>query len=349
MKILVLYEELARYFINCINELASEHNCEILIFCKQANSHAPFQFTNVHANIKIINRDEFTAEQMQEAAKNFSPDAVFIGGWSHRPYLELIKKLNPKRTIMGFDNQWTGSLKQQVGAVYFKTFIKPYIKHAFVPGKEQSVFAKKLGFAESKITEGAYCCEYNLFNTYYTRYKSEKETHFPKRFLYVGRYAKEKAVDVLWSAFIDWQKENPNEWELWCLGKGDVAPPVHEKIKHFGFLQPEEMGDIIKNTGVFVLPSTFEPWGVVVHEYAAAGFPLICSDKTGAAGMFLTENVNGFKVEAGNKKQLTEKMNKFSTLNQKELNAMAVQSTLMAAKITPRLWAERFIEMCKNE
>ncbi|HXB41752.1 MAG TPA: glycosyltransferase [Bacteroidia bacterium] len=349
MKILVLYEELAPYFINCVNEFADKYNCRIFILCKGVNAVAPFQFDNIHSNIEIKNRDEFNEQEIFNVVRSFSPDAVFVGGWLHKPYIKLIKKLKLKNTIIGFDNQWTGSLKQRLGIVYFKVFIKPYIRFAFVPGKKQHLFAKKLGFDESEISEGIYCCEYNLFCNYYDKHKKEKEMNFPKRFLYVGRYAKEKAVEDLWNTFIEWQNEQPNEWELWCLGKGDIEPVTHSKIKHFGFLQSHEMDSIIKDTGVFILPSTFEPWGVVIHEYSTAGFPLLSADKVGAAGLFIEQGLNGFLFETGNNKQLKEKMNKFSTLNQKELNDMALYSTKMAAKITPVLWAERLMKMCKHE
>ena len=108
-----------------------------------------------------------------------------------------------------------------------------------------------------------------------------RKKNFPKRFLYVGRYYDFKGVKTLWDAFIQLQVENPNDWELWCLGNGDLEPLEHPKIKHLGFMQPEDLDKIISETGIFILPSLFEPWGVVVQEYAAAGYPLILSNQIG--------------------------------------------------------------------
>jgi len=345
MKILVLYEELAWYFVNCLNEVAGNFKAQILVICKRPNNTAPFSFNYVHPDIRILVREDLNEAQLTEEVEAFRASGIFVGGWSHKPYLRLIKKMAPRTCAIGFDNQWTGSLKQRLGSWYFRLFIKPYMNCAFVPGKEQALFASHLGFTGERITSGAYCCDHKLFSAYHEKYRGPKEVSFPRRFLFTGRYAAEKGVQDLWQAFIEWQQKDPNEWELWCLGKGELEPPAHPKIKHFGFVQAAEMDEIIKNTGVFVLPSTFEPWGVVVHEYASAGYPLLCSDRTGAAGTFLEEGRNGFLFEAGNKAQLTEKMNKFSTLNQKELMAMAEHSVKMAAKITPAMWAERFIKM----
>ena len=50
---------------------------------------------------------------------------------------------------------------------------------------------------------------------------------------------------------------------------------------------------------VFALLSTHEPWGVVVNEAAAAGLPLVLSDRVGAAHDLLEDGRNGILVPAG--------------------------------------------------
>ena len=106
--------------------------------------------------------------------------------------------------------------------------------------------------------------------------------------------------EELWQAFVELQTEQPNEWELWCLGIGDIKPIEHPKIKHFGFVQPKDLATYTSQTGVFVLPSRFEPWGVVVHEFAASGFPLLLSNQVGAKEQFLQETKNGFEFKSEN-------------------------------------------------
>jgi glycosyltransferase involved in cell wall biosynthesis len=345
MRLLILYEELAWYFVNCLNELAGRHEAKVLLVCRRPNATAPFRFPFVHPNVQVRVRDEQDDEALLKEIKSFAPQGVYVGGWNNRFYLDLVRSYKNLPTAMGFDNQWTGSPKQRAGALYFRMFIKPFVAHAFVPGAGQHEFAQRLGFAGNRITTGAYCCDYERFSDYYARSRGEKEQKFPKRFLFVGRYAEEKAVNELWGAFIDWQKKSPNGWELWCLGKGGLEPPAHEKIRHFGFRQPDELADIIANTGVFVLPSRFEPWGVVVHEFAAAGYPLLLSRQTGAAAAFCEDGRNGYLVDGGSRQQLIEKMNTFSSLKDNELLAMAQRSTELAAAITPAVWADRFIKM----
>jgi glycosyltransferase involved in cell wall biosynthesis len=50
----------------------------------------------------------------------------------------------------------------------------------------------------------------------------------------------------------------------------------------------------IKNSGCLILPSLHEPWGMVVHEFSAAGLPLILSDQVGSRFSYLINNENGY-------------------------------------------------------
>ena len=59
------------------------------------------------------------------------------------------------------------------------------------------------------------------------------------------------------------------------------------------FVQPHDMPDLFARASVFVLPSNYEPWGVVIHEALSSGMPVLCSDKCGAAYDLLDkESVN---------------------------------------------------------
>jgi glycosyltransferase involved in cell wall biosynthesis len=57
---------------------------------------------------------------------------------------------------------------------------------------------------------------------------------------------------------------------------------------------------------VLVLPSDYEPWGVVVTEAAAAGLAVIASSVVGAAADVVEEGVNGRIFRRGDKEHLVE-------------------------------------------
>ncbi|MDQ3192093.1 MAG: glycosyltransferase, partial [Bacteroidota bacterium] len=126
------------------------------------------------------------------------------------------------------------------------------------------------------------------------------------------------------------------------LGVGQLKEQevIHPKIKHFGFIQPSEMQKYIAETGVFILPSHFEPWGVVVHEFAAAGFPLILSKEVGASEQFLKNDQNGFIFNGGNIVELKAAMQKVMNKKDTELIDMGQKSVELAKSITPEKWAK---------
>jgi len=124
------------------------------------------------------------------------------------------------------------------------------------------------------------------------------------------------------------------------LGTGNLQPVQHPKIKHCGFVQPENFLAYAQQAGVFVMPSLFEPWGVVLHEFAAMGFPLLASDKVGAIECFLEGNKNGFVVNS-----LKEKMKEMMQLPTEQLNLMGEYSYLLAQKLTPKMWADNLMKL----
>ena len=236
------------------------------------------------------------------------------------------------------ENPWQGSLKQRLASLIFKIKLKPYIDAVWVPGKSQAIYASHLGFKQERIFKGFYAADVPNFAACYSL------RTFATRFLFAGRYVEQKGLMTLLEAF---QELNQDRWELHCIGTGPLKEglPEIKGVKHLGFVQPDDLPAIMREGGVFVLPSTYEPWGVVVHEFAAAGFPMILSDQVGAAEAFLEEGKNGYIFEAGNKEALKAAMRKMITHTETQWQEMAGHSHRLAQKITPDTWADTLKHM----
>ena len=349
-RVLILYTEIAGYTITCIDETTELYpNIEFHIIRWPVNKEAPFQFDL--NSLSIYERNDFTNEQLLELSHNINPDLIISSGWIDKGYVNVCKHYNGKvKTVLAIDNHWLGGAKQKMAALFSPLVVKNKFSHVWVPGKPQHQFAKKLGYKSSEIAEGFYSADVDLFSSYFERTKESKAINFPKRFVYVGRYVKHKGIFDMWNAFIELQKEQPNDWELWCIGIGDEFENKieHDKIKHFGFVQPSEMEYYIKNTGVFILPSHFEPWGVVAHEFAAAGFPLILSDKIGAGTKFLDNGYNGFCFSSNNVQGLKKAMHNVINLSSEELLKMGIVSMQKAEGITPEKWANTLMKLLND-
>lgn len=68
-------------------------------------------------------------------------------------------------------------------------------------------------------------------------------------------------------------------------------------VEFLGAVPPAAMSDFYARAGAFALVSTFEPFGVVVREAVAAGLPIVCSRRAGAAGDVAVEGRNAILVD----------------------------------------------------
>ncbi len=346
MTFLFLYTEIAEYFLACCKQL-SKHG-EVHIIRWPVNKEAPFQFQE-HQSLKIYSKSDYDFNQLKQLVANINPAVIICSGWIDKDYLKLTKPYFKKiPTIMTCDTHWNGSFKQRLATVISRFTLLNIFSHAWVPGQIQKQYVLNLGFKVQNIQTSFYSCDLEHFETIYQSQKAQKQSQFPKRFLYVGRYYEFKGIKELWQAFIEMQTEQPNEWELWCLGIGDIEAINHPKIKHFGFVQPKDLATYTSQTGVFILPSRFEPWGVVVHEFAASGFPLLLSDAVGAKESFLKEHKNGFTFKAQDIADLKRVLKTIVNTPEQDLQAMSVYSNKLAQSISPKKWTENLLKMANN-
>jgi glycosyltransferase involved in cell wall biosynthesis len=133
--------------------------------------------------------------------------------------------------------------------------------------------------------------------------------------IYSGRLVPVKRVDLLLAAFDRISQLRP-EWDLIIAGDGDerarlerlVSKRISSRVIWTGFInEPDSLRSLYAAASVLVLPSDYEPWGVVVTE-AAVLMPVIASSMVGAAADVIIQGENGFIFEAGNVESLQECM-----------------------------------------
>lgn len=332
--------------VSCLNELATR-NTEIHLMSWPVNSEAPFKF-EFHENIVRYKREEFDDLQLLKLADKIKPEIIFSPGWMDKGYCKVCKKYKSKIPVVtGLDNQWYGTNKQKVASFFSRFLVRDKFTHVLAAGDPQKKFAQKLGFKNENILTGLYSADVSIFDACYHKFKEEKTQNLPKRFIYVGRYVDWKGIEEMWEGFLQAKNENNSKWELWCLGTGEMFEKRREAdgIKHFGFVQPQDLEKYIKNTSVFVLPSRYEPWGVVVQEYAAAGYPLICTDKVGAASAFLKDNENGVLSTSNSVESQKNAFSKFMKMDENTILKMGEKSRELALDNSPKLWADKFLSI----
>lgn len=349
MTYLFLYTELADYTLACLRGLKKiSPDCSIYVIHYPVNPEAPFKFDFTSVGMFREINQFGSYKDFASFVKELEPDKLICSGWSNRWYMRMCTSLRKKSVnILTADNHWEGNLKQQLMRVIGRLFLTRVFSYIWVPGSAQMVYATKMGFRERQIKTGFYCCDLERFAQIGENTRSAKLHHFPRRLLCVARYIPAKNYALLWETFIQWQEEYPNDWELWCAGTGEgyESRRLHPKIVHLGFIQKEALSAIIEQTGVFVLFSNFEPWGVVVQEYAAAGFPLILSSRVGAAEKFLQNGVNGWSIDPTNKTFLLSCFRSLENIDNHQLLSMADSSRGLGLMHSPEIWAQILIDM----
>lgn len=346
-RIVFLYTELAEYIKACMDDLAKK-DVELHVFHYPVNPEAPFKFDFETSGCKFYLRTEFSRTELLNEIKKINPQAIVCSGWIDKDYVGICRELRSKvKTIIALDNQLEEGFIPRVARERAKRLFKPAFDFAWVPGNPQVKYAEKLGFKPNEIQTGFYTIDVKKWN----QVNGNNSTgNFPRRFVFVGRYMEFKGLLELWEGF---SQIDTKGWELYCAGNGDLFPSrrIHEAIHHVGFVQPVDLYKFVAQGGVFILPSHKEPWGVVVHEFAAAGYPIICTENVGAASAFLKDGINGYLIESNNIEELKDAMTKIIDATDQELFDMGEESKRLAGQIDIDAWTDtaiQFIEERKN-
>lgn len=140
-------------------------------------------------------------------------------------------------------------------------------------GKPHAQLFDKIGFKGEKHITGS-------VGIFYKPERRQKEIHTPLRYLYVGRLVAVKNVELLIDEF------NHNGKPLTIVGSGILETELKDKAKSnisfTGFIENEKLGEVYQAHDVFILPSYYEPWGLVVEEALYWGLPVIVSNRVGS-------------------------------------------------------------------
>ena len=340
-RIVFLYSELAGYFLACAEALGQHSEvASVDIVHWPIHPEAPFQFKSTD-HYKLHPKEKHSRESLKQLLAQINPTAIVCSGWMDSDYNALAKAYQKHiPVVLTLDNWWTGSLKQRLAALTAPWFIHRRFNRAWVPGEPQIPFAQKLGFSGNSLATGFYCADPEPFQAIYEKRKTTTPSN---KILYIGRYLDVKGVRELWEAFMELSDEFP-EWELHCVGTGELwdSRAIHPKIIHHGFKQPHELESHLVDAACFVMPSKKEPWGVVLHEMAIAGLPLLASQQVGAASQFLEHGKNGASFDLS---AIAEALQSFLRKDETRIQNESYASHQLGMKHTPAGWSRTLLSL----
>lgn len=339
----ILYTRPGSYTRACLKALSERYGTKISVVQYKPFKETPFEKPVLEGVANYAFRDVFhSADEIVQWVLESRPDCLLVCGWSDKVYLRAARKL--KRlgipVVGSMDTQYSGKLRQRIACLLSNCYLHSAFDALWVPGERQVQFAKRLGFVGRKCWKGLYSCDVELFNAVDLPQSRRKQS-----FLFVGRYVERKGLDILLKAYSDYRTKVPEPWSMSCIGSGDLKGMLDglPGVMDLGFVQPDQLPGLIAQYGCFVLPSRFEAWGVVVHEAAAAGLPLICSDAVGAAVHLLREHFNGYTFKSEDVEELSGYLKLVSEKSTEQMKFMSMCSRRLSQQYSPLLWADTLV------
>lgn len=340
MRVLFLACRMSDYLLNSLTAWQQESQLELHVVRRAVDAgEAPFEFSDVDPGIIFHARQSLQDLDLIELVQAMQPHLIICSGWADKGYLQAVRsRRRATCAVMTMDNQWLGTWRQRIGRIWAQHTVAKTFDFIWVPGDRQRQFAQKLGFSTVRIRDGLYVANDQNFTPI-----RESIVGAPmKRLVFVGRYVEAKGLRELWQGFIDYHKQTDSDLELVCIGTGplDAERPEHPRIRHLGFVQPKDFAKVLHGGGIFILPSKFEPWGVVVQEFALAGFPLVLSRNVGAADAFLDQS-NGLLLNHLTPAAITEALARIDSLDEADLMRMSAASAKKGSAQNVENWVSQ--------
>lgn len=178
-----------------------------------------------------------------------------------------------------------------------------------------------------------------------------------KEIVSVGRLVAQKNFNLLIRAFAEIDSQFSN-YKLVIYGEGPLLNELKQLCYDLGVANrvcfpgyKKNVGSLIKDAALFVMPSNFEGMPNSLIEAMAMGIPCVSTDcKGGGARSIISSGVNGLLVPIDEKDALKQAMEKLlmnpEFADEIAKNAMHIREELEPQKIY-RSWADLIGQVCK--
>lgn len=285
--------------------------------------------------------------------KKFNPDIIITGGFHQLFYWRALlwARGGGKKAFL-----FCESFKRP-GPDIFLALKKLYVRLCdgyIAPGSYSKQYLLSLGAKNSGITVVPNAVDNDYFINEKERLKGSKALLAKslglhgKILFYAGRIVKEKGIDRLFKAHENISKSYA-PLELVLAGssaqleryKKAFGAKRSGNIHFTGSLSRKELARYYAAADIFVFPTQYDPWGMVVNEAMLSGVPVAASVKSQAAQELIIDGENGFLFS--NDKEMEDKIT--ALLKDEKLSENFSRKAYMAAsRITANEMAEGFLK-----
>lgn len=233
---------------------------------------------------------------------NLSSWIGLITGWLTRTPI-----LFRGETLLSKTNYW---FKEKIKYLILSNLLKK-VKACLPIGILSKDFYLHFGLTEDRLFMTPYTVDNDYFLQQAQFWKSKKEqikkeigiTNDSPIILYSAKLIKRKRPMDLLKAFEDISEKAM----LIFVGDGALRQILEKHAQEkdiknvffLGFKNQSEISKYYAVADIFVLPSSFEPWGLVINEAMCFGLPVITTEETASSRDLVKNRENGFVYRAG--------------------------------------------------
>lgn len=243
----------------------------------------------------------------------------------------------------------------------FKKIIVNRAHAFFCFGKTSAEYLESLGIRHREITvRNAAVIDERLIREKYdtARQRMKPLNRGYRQFVYVGRLAPEKNLDMLLRAFAKVMSEENDRaaWKLLIVGEGPERAALEALSKSLNIAENVVMPggfpwyqvpDWLAQSDVLILPSKSEPWGLVVNEAMVCGMPVIVSQKCGCVADLVQSGENGFAFDPADQTELENHI-RFFLRHPDSIPAMGRESLKLIAPFSAGPVARQMVQTYRS-
>ena len=281
---------------------------------------------------------------------------------SYRPFIMLTAarwaRSHRKRAVLFHETTRWDRSRRPIAEMLKRWTIASYYDAAFAGGKAHRDYLMQLGMPGCRIWEPYDVVDNDYFAAMAADVHGDREhwrnrLELPQRyFLYVGRYSPEKNLLRLLQAYRIYRTRFPAGWPMVLVGHGAQRGELEHYVSNTElqevilrpFEQLRTLPAYYALAGCFVLPSTVDPWGLVVNEAMACGLPVMVSRLCGCGFDLVKEGSNGFLFDPYDIDALAGLLGRMSSLDEATRREMSAQSRRIISAFTPDIWAEKLAQ-----
>ena len=245
-------------------------------------------------------------------------DAVIVyAGYSYASFwiAALAAKLTRKKFLFSTDASKIEPRNKKLGKTWVKKLLLPFVFNlgdsilvSSTLGKEM---VRSLGIPDKCIALTPSCVDNNWWISQANQVdikKTRNQWNIPESSSVLLFCAKLQAWKRPQDALEAFSQANVQNSFLVFAGDGVMrkeleskseALGIKDKVRFLGFVNQSKLPSVYRSANLFILPSEYEPFGVVVNEAMLCGCPAIVSDKVGAGYDLIRHGENGFIYPCG--------------------------------------------------